>query len=143
MKKYTKTAKEFAAIFLLLCGLFFSKTLGFSQRNQKMDICWHGMASYYHPKFNGRKTSTGEIFSNTKLTCANNFLNLGTLIRVTNLSNGKTVIVKVNDRMHPNNHRFIDLSQAAARQLGIIQQGIGEVSIEILETPETQELALK
>ncbi|MBK7690624.1 MAG: hypothetical protein IPJ31_05740 [Bacteroidetes bacterium] len=61
---------------------------------------WQGIASYYHSKFEGRKTSTGEIFSNRKLTAANNFLKLGTKVRVTNLLNGKSVIVKINDRMN-------------------------------------------
>ncbi|MBK7762815.1 MAG: septal ring lytic transglycosylase RlpA family protein [Bacteroidetes bacterium] len=96
-------------------------------------ISWSGKASYYHPKFDGRKTSNGEVFSNDKFTCANNFLKLGTVIRVTNMYNGKSVIVKVNDRMHAKNHRLVDLSQAAAKKLGLIQQGIGVVCIEIVD----------
>jgi rare lipoprotein A len=92
---------------------------------------WQGIASYYHPKFNGRKTSTGEIFSNTKLTAANNFLKLGTLVRIVNPKNGKSVVVKINDRMNAKNKRLIDLSQAAAEKLGLIQQGIGEVVMEV------------
>jgi rare lipoprotein A len=92
---------------------------------------WQGIASYYHPKFNGRKTSTGEIFSNAKLTAANNFLKLGTLVRIVNPKNGKSVVVKINDRMNAKNKRLIDLSQAAAEKLGLIQQGIGEVVMEV------------
>jgi rare lipoprotein A len=94
---------------------------------------WHGIASYYHPKFNGRKTSTGEIFSNTKFTAANNFLKLGTLVRVTNKLNGSSVVVKINDRMNKSNKRLIDLSQAAAKKLGLIQQGVGEVILEVID----------
>lgn len=101
-------------------------------------LTWQGKASYYHPKFNGRKTSMGEIFSNEKLTCANNFLKLGTYIRVTNMYNGKSVVVKVNDRMHAKNKRLVDLSQAAAKKLGLIQQGIGEVCIEIVDAAFNQ-----
>ena len=97
---------------------------------------WKGIASYYHPKFNGRKTSTGERFSNALFTCANNFLALGSYIRVTNLRNGKAVIVKVNDRMHPKNKRLVDLSQAAARELGFYKEGLGQVCIEPVQFPE-------
>lgn len=93
---------------------------------------WHGVASYYHPKFNGRRTSTGEVFSNAKLTAANNFLKLGTLVKVTNVKNQKSIIVKINDRMNKNNKRLIDLSQAAAKKLGLIHQGLGEVEMEVL-----------
>lgn len=107
-------------------------TLSFTNIKKVADNKWHGVASYYHSKFNGRKTSTGEIFNNKHLTAANNFLKLGTLVKVTNLINGKTVIVKVNDRMNKGNKRLIDLSQAAAKQLGIIQQGLGNVSVEIM-----------
>ena len=93
---------------------------------------WKGIASYYHFKFDGRKTSTGEIFKNSSLTCANNFLPLGTYILVSNVKNGKSVVVRVNDRMHPNNHRLIDLSRAAASRLGMLSDGLGEVHIMVL-----------
>ncbi len=93
---------------------------------------WQGIASYYHSKFEGRKTSTGEIFSNRKLTAANNFLKLGTMVRVTNLINGNFIIVKINDRMNKKNHRLIDLSHEAAKRLGFVQQGLGQVLIEVL-----------
>ncbi len=120
--------------FLLLSMLIMVITLSFTNINIKKvaDNKWHGVASYYHSKFNGRKTFTGEIFNNKHLTAANNFLKLGTLVKVTNLLNGKTVIVKVNDRMNKGNKRLIDLSQAAAKQLGIIHQGLGNVSIEVM-----------
>jgi rare lipoprotein A len=104
---------------------------------------WKGMASYYHPKFNGRRTSNGERFSNDKLTCANNFLKLGSYIRVKNIRNGKEVIVKVNDRMHNLNKRLIDLSQAAAAKLGLLKQGIGEVSIEVIDEADKGNLAFE
>lgn len=97
---------------------------------------WNGIASYYHSKFNGRKTATGEIFSNKHLTAANNFLKLGTIVKVTNVKNGKSVIVKINDRMNIRNRRLIDLSQAAASKLGLLQQGIGEVCIELLSNQD-------
>lgn len=136
-----KAMKYVSVLVLMLCILL-PNTTSFSQFKKEPFNVWHGIASYYHPKFNGRKTSNGEIFSNRKLTCANNFLELGTYIKVTNTINGKSVIVKVNDRMNPHNKRLIDLSQAAAARIGLIHQGLGEVHIEILSDDE-ENVAMK
>ena len=84
-------------------------------------------------KFNGRKTANGEIFSHAKLTAACNVLPLGTWIRVTNLKNGKVVIVKTNDRLHPNTRRLVDLTKTAAKQLGFISRGLTRVKVEVLD----------
>lgn len=92
----------------------------------------YGMASFYSNNFNGRKTANGEIFSNQKLTAAHNTLPLGTYVRVTNLRNGRTVVVKINDRLHHRNKRIIDLSSAAATKLGYIKSGLTRVKIEVL-----------
>lgn len=92
----------------------------------------YGLASFYSNKFNGRKTSSGEIFSQQKLTAAHNTLALGTYVRVTNLRNGKTVVVKINDRLHHRNKRVIDLSRAAATKLGFVKSGLTRVKIEVL-----------
>ena len=119
------------AIMILIC--MFLNWNSFSQYKKSTLQKWKGIASYYHPKFNGRKTSNGEIFSNTKLTCANNFLKLGTYIKVLNPKNGKSVVVKVNDRMSKHNRRLVDLSQAAAKELGLLHKGLGEVSIEVMD----------
>lgn len=121
---------------LLILLMLTANTNTFSEITKIAKKKWQGIASYYHPKFNGRKTSTGEIFSNEKLTAANNFLRLGTMVRVTNPSNGLSVVVKINDRMNKNNKRLIDLSQAAARKLDLIHQGIGHVEIEVLSDRE-------
>lgn len=118
----------------LAIALLIISTFSFSTNTEKISSAvYTGIASYYHPKFNGRKTANGEIFNNEKFTAANNFLKLGTLVKVLNPENGKTVIVKINDRMNKKNHRLIDLTEAAARQLDIIQQGIGKVEIEIIK----------
>ena len=93
---------------------------------------YYGTASYYADKFNGRKTATGDIYSHTKLTAACNVLALGTWIRVTNLRNNKTVIVQVNDRLHPKNKRIVDLSKVAAEKLGYISRGLTQVKVEVL-----------
>jgi rare lipoprotein A len=116
-----------------ILGLAFIMCLfSFTNIKKVAENKWNGIASYYHAKFHGRKTATGEVFSNAKMTAANNSLKLGTLVKVTNLTNGKSVIVKINDRMNANNRRLIDLSQAAAKKIGIVQQGVGNVSIEVL-----------
>ncbi|WP_407528303.1 septal ring lytic transglycosylase RlpA family protein [Lacibacter sp. MH-610] len=92
----------------------------------------YGIASFYSNKFNGRKTANGEIFSQQKLTAAHNSLPLGTYVRVTNLRNKRTVIVKINDRLHARNKRLIDLTRAAAQKLGFIKSGLTRVKIEVL-----------
>jgi rare lipoprotein A len=91
-----------------------------------------GTASYYHNSFQGRKTASGEIFSQLKLTCASNFYPLGTWLKVTNAKTGKSVVVKVNDRMHPKMNRVVDLSKVAAEELGMVKSGIAQVQVENL-----------
>jgi len=92
----------------------------------------YGLASFYANKFNGRKTASGELFSQNKLTCACNMLPLGTWVKVTNVRNGKSVIVKVNDRLHPRMRRVADLSKSAATKLGYTAQGLVRVKVEVL-----------
>jgi len=92
----------------------------------------YGTASYYHDKFNGRQTANGEIFSQKKLTAACNVLPLGTWIKVTNLRNGKSIIVKTNDRLHPRMKRVVDLSRSAAQKIGYIGYGLTRVKVEVL-----------
>lgn len=93
---------------------------------------YYGTASYYADKFNGRKTANGETYDGTKFTAACNALPLGTWIRVTNSRNKKSVIVKVNDRLHPRMNRIVDLSRAAAEKLGYIRRGLTQVKVEVL-----------
>lgn len=92
----------------------------------------YGVASFYSNKFNGRKTSNGEIFSQQKMTAAHNSLPLGTYVKVTNLRNGKTVVVKINDRLHHRNKRILDLTRSAAQKLGFLKSGLTRVKIEVL-----------
>ncbi len=92
----------------------------------------YGTASFYANKFNGRQTASGEIFSQEKLTAACNVLPLGTWIRVTNLRNGRSVILKVNDRMHGRMKRVVDISRAAAQKLNFIKSGLTKVKVEVL-----------
>jgi rare lipoprotein A len=93
-----------------------------------------GVASWYHDKFQGRKTASGDIFSQKKMTCASNKYPLGTWLRITNMKNGKSVLVLVNDRMSPRVKRTVDLSKVAAQKIGIEKAGVGKVTIENLGT---------
>ncbi len=117
---------------LLIAIIFFLPQSTFAQYRKIKQGVWEGTASYYHNKFNGRLTANGETFSNSKMTAANNFLKLGTWVRVTNTKNGKSVVVKINDRMNKRNRRLIDMSRAAAEKLGYINAGLGNVKMEVL-----------
>ncbi len=112
--------------------LLFSHSV-YAQSNAANDSITFGRASYYHDKFSGRKTSSGEVFSQEKLTAAHKSLAMGTYVKVTNLKNRESVVVKVNDRLPQNSKRTIDLSKAAAKELKMIRSGLAKVSIEIVE----------
>ncbi|MCX6209491.1 MAG: septal ring lytic transglycosylase RlpA family protein [Bacteroidetes bacterium] len=96
---------------------------------------YYGNASFYSKSLEGTKTSNDEIFSHKKLTCASNRFKLGTWLRVTNLSNNKSIIVRVNDRMHPRmdkKGRIVDLSYVGAKKLNFIEKGVTKVKVEIV-----------
>src|SRR6188768_3620721 len=101
-----------------------------STKSKKPTRTFYGQASFYANKFHGRKTASGEIFSQTKLTCACNVLPLGTWIKVTNLRNGRSTVVKINDRIHPKMKRIVDLSKSGAQKLGYVSKGLTRVKIE-------------
>ena len=91
-----------------------------------------GAASWYGPGFYGRTTANGERFSKGTLTAAHRTLPCGTKVRVTNLSNGRNVVVRINDRGPFKHHRVIDLAHGAASQLQMMQAGKVPVKLEIL-----------
>lgn len=96
-----------------------------------------GVASFYSKSLEGTETATGEIFRHAKYTGASNNLPLNTWVRVTNIKTGQSVIVRINDRMHPRmakKGRVIDLTIAAARKIGLTNKiGITKVSLEIVD----------
>jgi len=94
-----------------------------------------GTASWYGPGFNGRKTASGERFDQNKLTAAHRSLPLDTVVKVTNLDNGKAVKVSINDRGPYVGKRVIDLSRAAAQKLDMTEDGTARVQIEVAELP--------
>ena len=89
-----------------------------------------GTASFYGKAFHGKKTANGETFNMRRCSAAHRTLPFGTLVRVTNLSNGRRVIVRVNDRGPFVSDRIIDLSRGAAKRLAMIEQGVTEVNLE-------------
>ena len=93
-----------------------------------------GIASWYGPRFQGRATANGETFNMHELTCAHRTLPLGTWLRVTNLRNRKSVLVRVNDRGPMVDGRIVDLSYAAAKAVGI--DGLGKVRLEKVSTAD-------
>lgn len=88
-----------------------------------------GMASYYADKYIGRKTSNGEKFRQNKLTAAHKTLPFGTKVKVTNLSNGQSVKVRINDRGPFIQGRIIDLSKKAAKKIDMVNSGVAKVTI--------------
>lgn len=105
------------------------------------DYSKEGIASYYHNKFNGRRTSSGELYNSTLFTAAHKTLPLNSYAVVTNMSNQRKVIVRINDRGPFSKERIIDLSHAAAKEIGIIGSGMGMVKIEALHVDSKGELS--
>jgi len=89
-----------------------------------------GVASWYGRRFHGRKTASGQVYDMYKLTAAHRTLSFGTRVKVTHISNSRWVVVMINDRGPYKYGRIIDLSWAAARELGMVRQGIAKVKIE-------------
>lgn len=96
-----------------------------------------GTASWYGRQFHGRKTASGETFDMNGMTAAHRSLPLNCYIRVTNKNNGKSVVVKVNDRGPFHGNRVLDLSYGAAKQIGITNAGTAKVSIERVQGPNS------
>ena len=110
-------------IILTLICFVLSGTIAMAQEVQT------GKASYYDKKFHGRRTSNGLIYHIDSLTCAHRTYPFGTLLKVRNVKNGKEVIVKVNDRDPFITGRIIDLSYAAAKELGMLSAGVVNVEV--------------
>jgi rare lipoprotein A len=127
-------------LLLIIASLFFVLPAAYAQQTDttvktkpaKTKRVLYGMASFYSNSFNGRKTANGEIYSQSKFTCACNVLPLGTWVKVTNLRNGRTVVVKTNDRLHPRMKRIVDLTRAAAQKLSFVSSGLTRVKVEVL-----------
>lgn len=96
-----------------------------------------GKASFYANQFEGRQTASGEIYSHNKMTAAHRKLPFGTKVKVTNLTNNKSVIVEINDRGPFIRGRIIDLSRSAAKKLDFIGLGVADVTMQVLDSSTT------
>lgn len=102
-------------------------------RNQpQIARIFSGKASWYGGKFHGRKTASGEIYNQNALTAAHRHLPFGTKVKVTNLNNGRSIVVRINDRGPFIKGRIIDLSAAAARSIGLMKVGVASVQVTVL-----------
>lgn len=117
--KVTMRSQHLIALFLLCACLLHAEM--------------EGLASWYGGKFHGQPTASGEIYDAGKLTAAHKSLPFGTLVRVVNLENGNSIVVRINDRGPFVAGRIIDLSQAAAATLGITGKGVAPVRLELVE----------
>lgn len=122
---------KFSYLFALLPLLLFA--CGNSSSDESGEIIEEGMASWYGPGLQGNQTANGEVFDMNKMTAAHPELPFNTRVKVTNLENGKSVIVRINDRGPYAKKRIIDLSKAAAEKIGMLETGTTRVRIERLK----------
>ncbi len=118
-------------VFLLIA--VFSGTFAHAKMDGDSLLIQQGVASFYGKKFHLRKTSNGEVFHMDSLTAAHKTLPFGTVLKVTRVDSGRSVWVKINDRLPKYSKRIIDLSRAAATQLDMILDGVAVVKLEVVE----------
>jgi rare lipoprotein A len=94
-----------------------------------------GIANFYSDKFQGRKTSSGEVYDKGGLTASHKKLAYGTKVKVTNLANNKSVVVTINDRMNQSSKAVIDLTRKAAEEIGMSKSGTAKVKLEVQSAP--------
>ncbi|WP_321294722.1 septal ring lytic transglycosylase RlpA family protein [Marinifilum fragile] len=121
---------------IICIALFLSFFFSSVKSQEKIDYSEEGKASFYSDYFEGRKTSSGEIFHQWKYTAAHRSLPFGTWVKVINLENKRSVIVLINDRGPFAKGRIIDLSKEAAKQVGNLNEGIFRVRISIYTKDE-------
>ena len=109
--------------------------------NEAKSYIKEGLASYYHLKFDGRKTASGDVYNSKQFTAAHKTLPINSYALVTNLHNNRKVIVRINDRGPFSDKRLIDLSHAAAKEIGLISRGMGHVRIEALHVAKNGSLS--
>jgi rare lipoprotein A len=127
----------FATTFFFRChDAWAEERRGIGEGGVKVTNVLKGTASYYHGKWIGRKTANGEIYKKDDITAAHKTLPFNTMARVTNLRNGKEVVVRINNRGPYVKGRIIDLSLAAAEKISMTKAGVVPVKVEILERPK-------
>lgn len=148
LKRFMYSSRYIAALVLLITGTLYSigvqahwRVLPFFSATNSSEVSslttsslvQRGVGSWYGPRFHGRRTASGEVYNMNDFTAAHQTLPLGTVVRVTNQSNGKSTLVRINDRGPYIDGRIIDLSYNAAKILDIVQPGTGDVAIEVIE----------
>ncbi len=123
------------AIVSVLCAW----NAGIVEAAEKKKHALEGTACWYGKDFHGKRTANGERFDMNKLTAAHRTLPFGTMVEVTNLSNGKKVIVRINDRGPYTKGRIIDLSYAAAKEIGMIRSGTARVRLRIVKKDDNKQ----
>lgn len=118
--------------FRLLAFALFALTATRIQAQDTVATVHQGLASYYADKFHGRRTSSGERYDKRNFTCANRHFPIGSILRVTHLENNRSVEVRVNDCGPHRADRVVDLSRAAAAEIGLIRDGLAEVRVELV-----------
>lgn len=127
--------KSNGCIYAALLSLFLLPGISEAKANQETPQLT-GISSYYGETHHGRKTASGEVFNMHAHTAAHRTLPLGSRIQVTNLSNGKRITLRVNDRGPYTKGRILDVSQGAAKALGMLKSGTAKVHIQLLDTPK-------
>jgi rare lipoprotein A len=124
--------KKWALVLALCCVCFWNEV---SAQDQSFGFSQKGFATYYGDYFHGRRTASGEKYDKEALTAAHRTLPFGSILKVTNLSNGKFAVVKINDRgPFGGANRIIDLSMSAAREIDMIRAGVTQVQIQVIDT---------
>ena len=146
MIRWGKHIAGFAGLLIALTGCVSSPRFAISGKEPGADggtgtashaMVEEGIASYYADEYNGRKTSNGEVYDMYKMTAAHRTLPFNSVVRVTNVTNGKTVNVRINDRGPFKDDRIIDLSLSAAREIGMIGPGTAPVRLDVVEFGDT------
>ncbi len=133
-------------IALLLCPLLVgaalvsgrAKASGIPSVHEDSGYTESGQASWYGPRHEGLRTTSGEVFDSSKMTAAHASLPLGSYVRVTDTSTGRSIVVRVNDREPPHGVRCIDLSRAAATKLGFASRGVADVTLAAISADEAR-----
>ena len=131
----TRLARPLLLCLLLVAGC--ASVHGASRGKVEVGMTEKGVASWYGPGFHGRQTASGERYDQDRISAAHPTLPFGTLIRVENLDNGKTLEMAINDRGPFAKRRILDLSKGAAQRLGVIGPGTANIRLKVLELPES------